>query len=448
MPRRLRVYTSSLGCKVSQVEAASSARALGEPLASPGSADVVLVQACSVTDRAERDARRLIRRLARENPAAMIVVTGCLAQRDPSGVAALAGVDVVVRQEDRARLPSIVDEERARRSGCGPPVRRAPCGDWTALPEVLAEEGRTRAFLKIQDGCEQRCSFCVVPLLRGRERSARISDVETECRRLSDLGVPEVVLAGTHLSGFGSDRREGLLDLLERFERRPPACRVRISSLEPMTAGADLLAAVASSSVVVPHLHLPLQSGSNSVLRRMRRGITRERFARLVTAAASLNSRLHVATDLIAGFPGETEAEFEETLRLVEALPLASLHVFPFSPRSRTEGARLHAISGLGSAVVTTRASLLRQAGARKLATFTARSEGGVADVVALHGGRGLTDNYIEVSLDGDGTPPGRRFLARLTGREAVDLLVAVPLARHLELEKRQPVPPLINSDL
>ena len=205
---------------------------------------------------------------------------------------------------------------------------------WDRPPEALLDPDRTRAFLKVQDGCERRCAFCVVPSLRGKERSARIEDVVDAVRRLGDAGVPEVVLAGIHLAAFGHDRGTRLVDLLARLEDDPPACRVRLSSLEPMEAGEALVDLVATSRAVVPHLHLPLQSGSFGVLKRMRRGIVPERYRALAERAVRANPRLHLATDLIAGFPGETDAEFAETRRFVEELPFASLHVFPFSPRS------------------------------------------------------------------------------------------------------------------
>jgi threonylcarbamoyladenosine tRNA methylthiotransferase MtaB len=255
-----------------------------------------------------------------------------------------------------------------------------------------------------------------VPSLRGAERSADPDALEAEVRRLGKEGVPEVVLAGVHLSNYGKDRDTSLLGLLERLEANPPACRMRLSSLEPMEAGEALLDFVASSRVVAPHLHLPLQSGSDAVLRRMRRGITRARYRSLVERAFAKNPRIHFATDLIVGFPGETEEEFGETLRLVAELPFATLHVFPFSPRSTTPASDLHAASPVSSASVTRRARMLRLLGAEKERAFEARWIGTVADLVTLRGNRGLTDHYLDVGLrlPPEQAAPGRRESVRL----------------------------------
>jgi threonylcarbamoyladenosine tRNA methylthiotransferase MtaB len=230
------------------------------------------------------------------------------------------------------------------------------------------------------------------------------------------------VLAGIHLAAFGHDRGARLVDLLSRLEGDPPACRVRLSSLEPMEAGEALVDLAANSKTVVPHLHLPLQSGSFGVLKRMRRGIVPERYRALAVRAVRLNPRLHLATDLIAGFPGETDDEFEETRRFVEELPFASLHVFPFSPRSHTDAAAWHRASPLPSRVVTERTRALRRLGEEKARTFASHSSGTVAEVVTLRGNRGLTDHYLDVGLR---LPPGenapcRRLAARLlpTGRD------------------------------
>jgi threonylcarbamoyladenosine tRNA methylthiotransferase MtaB len=282
--------------------------------------------------------------------------------------------------------------------------------------EALIDPDRTRAFLKIQDGCARRCAFCIVPSLRGAEKSARLEDVVDAIRRLGDAGVPEVVLAGVHLAAFGHDRGESLVDLLAQIEHDPPACRVRLSSLEPMEAGEDLVDLVAASRVFAPHLHLPLQSGSFNVLKRMRRGIVPERYRALAARAARANPRLHLATDLIAGFPGETDAEFEETRRFAEELPFASLHVFPFSPRSHTDAAAWHQARPLPSRVVTNRTRELRRLGEKKARAFAVRASGTTAEIVALRGNRGLTDHYLEVvlRLPPEDSVPGRRLPARL----------------------------------
>ncbi len=398
-PPRRRIAFVPFGCKVSQIEARAAAAALGEDAGAPAAeAGVVVLHGCAVTDRAVRDQRRFLRRLRRENPGARLVVSGCLARSGPETLARLGEVDF---------------------------VDAAPSSSRGVLAATFPDEERTRAFLKVQDGCERRCAFCIVPSLRGRERSACPEEVEREIRRLGEAGVPEVVLAGVHLANFGKDRGSSLLAVLRRLEEDPPRCRIRLSSLEPMEAGEALISFVARSRVVVPHLHLPLQSGSDAVLRRMRRGITASRYVRLVSRAAASNTRLHLATDLIAGFPGETEPEFEESARLVRELPFASLHVFPFSPRTGTRGAALHAESPVPPAAATRRAGVLRAVGEEKACEFRRRASGTAADAVVLRGGIALTDHYLEASLD-EPVPPGTRWTVRLTAEGPGAALVAV----------------------
>jgi threonylcarbamoyladenosine tRNA methylthiotransferase MtaB len=438
-PRVRRLFVETLGCKVSRVDAGGTAAPFARA-ASPEEADVVLVHGCAVTERALRDGRRAVRRLRRESPEATLVVSGCFAEDAAPALAAMREVDLVVPLAARAGLPALLD---ARDAGLLP--GKIAGGDGTrdsrlfAMPagghaaSALVDADRTRAFLKIQDGCRRRCAFCIVPKLRGGERSAARGHVAEAVRALGASGVPEVVLTGIHLAAFGGDDGGdgGLLALIDDLERDPPACRVRLSSLEPMEAGEELAERVASSRVVVPHLHLPLQSGSASVLRRMRRGIVPPRYRALALAAVRANPRLHLATDLIAGFPGETDAEFEETLRLVEELPFASLHVFPFSPRAGTDAAAWHRESAVPARTVTERARALRRLGDAKARAFADRADGTPADLVVLRGGRGLTDHYLEVGLrlPAADAVPGRRLAVRLAagGPDGAGALAAHP---------------------
>jgi threonylcarbamoyladenosine tRNA methylthiotransferase MtaB len=421
-PRLRRLFVEALGCKVSRVDAGCTAAPFARA-ASPAGADVLLLHGCAVTERALRDGRRAVRRLRRENPAATLVVSGCLAEDAALGLAAMREVDLVLPLTARAGLPALLD---ARDAGLLPGKIAGDDGSrgaaLFAMPaegraaSALLDAGRTRAFLKIQDGCRRRCAFCIVPKLRGAERSAAHADVADAVRALGASGIPEVVLTGIHLAAFGGREGGGLLALLDDLERDAPRCRVRLSSLEPMEAGVELAERVAASPVVVPHLHLPLQSGSASVLRRMRRGIVPARYRSLARAALRANPRLHLATDLIAGFPGETDAEFEETLRLVEELPFASLHVFPFSPRAGTDAAAWPRDGAVPARTITERTRALRRLGDAKSASFAARAAGTVADLVVLGGGRGLTDHYLEVglALPPEDAVPGRRLPVRL----------------------------------
>lgn len=429
-PEGRRIHLAALGCKVSRAEACGAVARLSAGPSPPR--DVVLVHACTVTAHADRDATRLVRRARREHPDASVVVSGCLAQRDPDGLARLPEVDLVV---GHTALPALGELLALREAG-GLPSKVA----WSAPPTVPLEPDlplsapdpdRTRAFVKIQDGCGRRCTFCIVPALRGVERSASPRAVAAEVRRLGEAGVAEVVLTGVHLAAFGHDRGTDLLSLLRLLEGDPPACRVRLSSLEPMEAGDALVTHVAASRVVVPHLHLPLQSGSDRVLRRMRRGLTAARFRALARRALAENPRLHLATDLIAGFPGEDDDDFAATRDLVGEIPFASLHVFPFSPRSGTPAAGFHRARPVPGEVVAARARTLRALGEAAAAAFAARSAGLVADVVALRGGRGLTDNYLEVDLRGLAPvpAPGSRLRVLLLAGAGSVLRAAPPFS-------------------
>lgn len=411
-----------LGCKVSQIEAGHIGRILETAglyrTRPPATADVVVLHACTVTQRADRDAFRLLRRLRREHPAALLAVTGCLAERDPDGLARRPEVDLVAGHRAAGALPRLLEDAAAgllpgkiAALGVSPEeVLRSPLA-WTTGP------GRTRAFLKIQDGCGRRCAFCIVPSLRGEERSAMSTEVEKAIRALGELGVPEIVLCGVHLAAFGTDRGESLVALLENLVSRPPPCRIRLSSLEPMEAGEALVDLVASGGVVAPHLHLPLQSGSDAVLRRMRRGMTAARFRALLLRAWRANPRIHLATDVIAGFPGESDSEFAETEALLGDLPLASLHVFPFSPRTGTAAASLAPATGVPRAVVSRRAARLRALDAEIRTRFARSHDGQEADLVALNGNVGLTETYVEAALPAGSPPAGGRFRARLVLR-------------------------------
>jgi threonylcarbamoyladenosine tRNA methylthiotransferase MtaB len=421
------VTVAALGCKVSRIEALALSGELktGDPPRS-----VIVVHTCTVTDRADRDVKRTIRRLRRERPDAALVASGCLARRDPESLARMPEVDLVAGFASAAEIMRLLEE---REAGLLPLkiAWPAPAAPVPAVPAAaVTDPDRTRAFLKVQDGCERRCSFCVVPSLRGPERSADPRDLEDEIRRLGAAGVPEVVLAGVHLANYGKDRGTSLTALLRRLEDSPPGCRIRLSSLEPMEAGEELVDFVASSRLVVPHLHLPLQSGSDTVLARMRRGITATRYRALALRVLRANARLHLATDLIAGFPGESDAEFAETKRLAEGIPFGSLHVFPFSPRSGTHAAALHASGPVSRAATAARAAALRQVGERHGRAFRRRADGTTADAVVLRGGRALTDHYLEARLAPGlaGLPPGLRLSVRLSAHgEAANLTASAP---------------------
>jgi threonylcarbamoyladenosine tRNA methylthiotransferase MtaB len=403
------VAFATLGCRLNQVdtgEMQGRLEASGFRVAAPGEQpDVVVVNTCTVTSRAEVSDRQAIRRLARAHPGARLVVTGCWAQTDPAAVAAVPGVDLVVGNADKHRLADLL-----RAPASPSPLRVSDIAQARTIPLAPrpAASGRSRAFLKIQEGCQHRCAFCIVPRARGASRSQEPAVILEQVRRLVEAGHPEVVLTGVDLGHYGADLvpRTTLAALLREMAEIPGLVWIRLSSLLPAYFTPELIDVVAHCPRVAPHLHVPLQSGSDAVLRRMRRPYTVAMYRRLVERLGSLRPGLALGTDVIAGHPGEEEAHFEETVALVEALPFSYLHVFPYSDRAGTEAA------GLGGHVdprtVGRRSRRLRVLGQGKNLSFRRAAVGAALEVLVLETrdratGRlvGLSGTYVEVQFSG-----------------------------------------------
>lgn len=406
----MRVAVATLGCKVNQYDTASietRLRAAGCTVTAfaPG-ADVYIVNTCTVTDRADAESRQLARRARRFNPAARVILTGCFAQVNPHG-AAIAEVDHVVGLN---RLPDLV---RAVRGELAAPAARILVDDLRTTRQVRtfgaeAFTGQTRAFLKVQEGCDLFCTFCIVPFARGRSRSVPARRVLEQVRMLAARGFQEVVLTGVHLGGYGADiePRLTLTELLEMLLEHSPIPRLRLSSIDPPEVSPALLDLMQRSEVLCPHLHVPIQAGDDEVLRRMRRQYD---IAAVRELCAGIRERLPVAaigTDVIAGFPGETDAQFEDGLHLLAELPFTYLHVFPYSRRTGTTAAKLP--GHVPPRIVRERAQRLRRLGQRKRTEFAARFIGRdvrvlVEQAPARAGGRlaGYTRSYQRVEFAG-----------------------------------------------
>lgn len=329
-----RVYLDFVGCRLNQAEIERMARqfaARGDRIAHRAAdADLVVINTCAVTHEAARKSRQVIRQVGRTNPDARILATGCYVELDPEKLAALPGVAGVFGNADKEWLVRRVSSEDK------PPYEREPIARAPLPPGTLR---RTRAFVKVQDGCDNRCTFCLTTLLRGPGRSQPVEEIVAEINLLCDAGYQEVVLTGVHLGSYGHDRG-GLLPLVEAVLARTDIPRLRLSSLEPWDLSPQLFDLWADGRLC-PHLHLPLQSGCDATLRRMARRTTQESFASLVGAARARIPDLALTTDIMVGFPGETEVEFEESLRYVEQMGFARLHIFPYSPRPHTAAARM-----------------------------------------------------------------------------------------------------------
>ncbi|TXH67667.1 MAG: tRNA (N(6)-L-threonylcarbamoyladenosine(37)-C(2))-methylthiotransferase MtaB [Thiothrix sp.] len=351
----MKVHLKALGCRLNEAELeqwSQGFRAAGHAIVTAApDADVVVLNTCAVTQEASAKSRRLLNRLYRENPAAKLVVSGCYATLQATEVANTLGVDLVVPNTEKDQLPAKVMETFAL------PV----------MPEMATEpgenslfvRGRHRAFIKIQDGCRYRCTFCIVTVARGEERSRAESSIIDEINQLTSQGVQEIVLTGVHVGGYGSDlNASSLYILVQRILVETDIPRIRFASVEPWDLPENFFA-LFSNPRLMPHMHLPIQSGADSVLRRMARRCKTSEFTQLVTQARSAIPDFNVTTDIIVGFPGETEEEWQETLSFVERIGFGHVHIFSYSPRAGTKAAGL--INPVAEALKKQRSQALHQ---------------------------------------------------------------------------------------
>ena len=414
----------TLGCKTNQFESAAMAEKLIDAgyrqLDFEAGADLVLVNTCTVTANTDAQSRNLIRRARRTNPTARVVVTGCYAQMDAEGLAALPGVALVLgNQEKTALLEQLADLEGEGRIAVGD-IRAHKVA--TTL-DAAADSGRSRAFLQIQNGCDAFCAYCIIPYARGRSRSVAPEAILQQVESLVAAGHRELVLTGIHIGQYGKDLDPplDLLALLQRIEPRLGPARLRLGSLEPTEMPPELLEYLAASSWICPHYHIPLQAGHDRVLGAMNRNYSTSFFADLLQ---HLHERLPFAgigTDLIVGFPGETEAEFERACNFIESLPLSYLHVFPYSRRPGTPAASMPA--QVPGNLIRQRAALMRRLGESKQREFARRFVGSELEVIAEageHGERmkGTAENYLSLYLPYAAQRIGQRCRVRVCGLE------------------------------
>jgi threonylcarbamoyladenosine tRNA methylthiotransferase MtaB len=381
----------TFGCRVNQADSLRMEEAFlarGGIASAAADADVVVVNTCSVTASADQGARQTIRRVARENPGSRIVVTGCYATRCEADVAALPNVVQVVRNSDKQDLVArLVDGD-------------GPCG--AALVPGVA--GRTAFTLRVQTGCEARCSYCIIPSTRGAGRSLPIADALREIERIAAAGFKEVALTGVHLGSYGRDLcpPRSLIDLIRALNRVAADVVFRISSLEPMDCPPALVDLVASSrGRLAPHFHLPLQHADDAMLAAMRRPYTRDDYRRLVDDLHERMPHASIGSDMIVGFPGETSDHFQSNLDYLPSSPLTHLHVFPYSDRPGTEASSMR--GKVDGATIRDRGMRLRQIGAELTRRFHASQSGTIRPGLTLEDGSlVVTDNYLKVRI-----PPG-----------------------------------------
>lgn len=332
----MKVHLKALGCRLNEAELeqwSQQFRAGGhEIVSSTPEADVLVLNTCAVTHEASGKSRRLMHRLYRENPAAKLVVSGCYASLQAEEVAQALGVDLVIPNSEKDRLPQTVMQHF---SAPAMPLMASEPGE-----SPLFLRGRQRAFIKIQDGCRYRCTFCIVTVARGDERSRSEAEILAEINTLHQQGVQEVVLTGVHVGGYGSDTGSSLYTLVQAILRETDMPRIRFASVEPWDLPDDFFS-LFSNPRLMPHMHLPLQSGSDSVLRRMARRCKTTEFSQLVSEARRTIPGFNVTTDIIVGFPGETEEEWQQTLDYVQRIGFGHIHIFTYSMRAGTKAAGL-----------------------------------------------------------------------------------------------------------
>ena len=420
----MRVAIATLGCKVNQYDTAVIERLMQEQgwdqVDFSSHADAYIVNSCTVTDRADSDARRLARRARRANPDGRVIMTGCYAQTSPQKVAELDYVDYVVGLGRLPQLLAAVGGQLAERVAVAD-LRQA---DSIETLGIESFSGRTRAFVKVQEGCNLFCTFCIVPVARGKSRSVEPRKVIDEIELLAARGHREVVLTGIHLGGYGQDLepRRDLAWLLEAIAERRPPLRVRISSIDPPELTPRLLDIVAGNDLFCHHFHVPIQSGDDGVLTRMRRKYTAAQAAHGLNLLRQRIPDVCIGTDLITGFPGESEQEFETTRRYVLEAGFSYLHVFPYSRRSATSAAKRWV--ELPDDVVHGRARTMRQVDGTLRSAFHERFVGQRAKVLFENRRdpesgqlKGYSDNYLPVLAEGPDSLMNQLVDVELVGR-------------------------------
>ena len=401
------VALHTLGCKLNYSETTS----IGRLLENDGFikkdfdevADVYVINTCSVTDNADKECRQLVRRIQRKAPEAMVVITGCYAQLKPKEIASIPGVDLVLGAAEKfnisSHLKEIAKNETARICSCD-------IEDVNLFTASHSLNERTRIFLKVQDGCDYNCSFCTIPLARGKSRSDNIENVIKQVRSITNSGGKEIVLTGINLGDFGKGntgrKKEHFYDLVQELEKLEQTVRFRISSIEPNLLSNKIIEHVSNSNKFMPHFHIPLQSGSNKILASMRRRYKRELYAEKTGLIKLLMPHCCIGVDVITGFPGETDKDFNETVDFLTQLDVSYLHVFTYSERDNT-----HAL-GIGPIVPVPvrqeRNKILRNLSYLKMQAFTNKHIGQSRKVLFESVNKngmmeGFTDNYIKVTV-------------------------------------------------
>ena len=400
--RTKRVSFHTLGCKLNFSETSTLARQFEsggyERVSDERDADICVINSCSVTEHADKKCRNLVRRIHRRNPQAIIAVTGCYAQLKPEEIAAIDGVDIVLGNNYKGELYKVTSEMLAKADK--PFVSSCSAEELTSFFAAFSSGDRTRAFLKVQDGCDYKCAYCTIHYARGSSRNMPIADLVAEANRIAQLGQKEIVITGVNTGDFGRTTGESFIDLLRALDGVEGIERYRISSIEPNLLTDEIIGFCAASHKFQPHFHIPLQSGCDKILASMRRRYTTERYAARIEAVRRAMPEAFIGVDVIVGFPGETDSDFEATYDFISGINPSYLHIFPFSERPGTP-----AVDFAGKVppqVATLRVKRLEELCGRLHREFCERFVGRRLEVLfegACRGGMmsGFTGNYIKV---------------------------------------------------
>ena len=417
--QRSTVSFATLGCKTNQFESAS----MQESMQSSGyqvvpfdeGADLVIVNTCTVTNATDAQSRNLIRRARKLNGACRVVVTGCYAQVDPEALQELPGVSLVIGNEEKQRLLDYLTEDQETTAVVVSDIRQV---EKVCLPPLTTFSGRSRAFVQIQNGCDAFCSYCIIPYARGASRSATPDEILQQIDGLVAAGFQEIVLTGIHIGGYGADLDTpmSLNDLVRRIEFETGIRRLRLGSIEPTELTEELLETVASSQVICQHLHIPLQAGNDRVLQRMKRTYSTEFFGQLLERVRDSIPDAAICLDVITGFPGETEEEFESAYNFISRLPLTDLHVFPYSKRPGTPAAGYS--DQVPGDVSKARAERLRHLAAEKHRSFAEGFIGEELEIVVESGEKeellkGVSRNYLDIRFSGEAALSGQCVMVK-----------------------------------
>ncbi|NSW88727.1 tRNA (N(6)-L-threonylcarbamoyladenosine(37)-C(2))-methylthiotransferase MtaB [bacterium] len=385
------------GCKVNQFDSDRIAASIGDRfkiIEDNNSSDLCIVNTCTVTNNSDNQIINDIKKLKRNNPKCKILVTGCLAQTNPESLETVSEVDYIVDNANKYLIPKVLSEPYIPKKIISNIFDIDKFKDF----KISEKEKRSRAFLSVQDGCSFRCAFCIIPFARGKSRSMETESVIEKINNLYDLGYNEVVISGIHLSSYGVDIGTNLLTLLKEIENNTDIPNIRLSSIDPADTGDDIVDFFIKSKKICPSFHISLQSGSEKVLQMMKRRYKLEKFSKIIRAIKENNKNACIGTDVIAGFPGETNALFDETLNYIKNSPLDYLHVFPYSDRRGTKASRSNC--KISNEVKKIRAKALRELGQSKKTNFYSSFIGKKLSAIIERNNHARTRNYIDVNID------------------------------------------------